>query len=1531
MKQDLLYLIRLFGAKLLILFFLTSAQGQILQQDFESLTALEQFSQANNPGPGQVNVLLEKSTDGLTHFSLVQEQGQRKLRLSKGSNNQVYWIKDQGFGNPGVLRLQFDLAVSGPAAATDASPIAFGAFFIGENLARNRNFPEFARRFTTLELLWASPGRFRLENRVSNAANGGHTAANGTTISIVMNNSGAAFTYLAPDGTPETIADRTVDIWANQSRVVNDAAAQHALPNPSPPLQEVKFVTRNTSAVGLADFDNLLIEAVPPYIPPVALNPAGGNYTVGVGGDFMSLTRPGGVFDALNQLAAISGPFLFEVISNLPDETGEIALQELAGARAENTITFRPRAGSSIFTISGSNQQSAGALIHLQGADWVRFDGRDTNTAASGMAVAERLLFRNTGSSATLRFSAGATHNYVGYCLLQGRSQESSLGVITLGGAGGGNSENTFEYNEIGGYADYFPLNAMASNAPAAAPNTAMVVRGNEFYSFGAKGSNSEDHPAELFLGTGSTGWTITENHFYLRQGEFTIDTEAIFSLRGIRIVSGSDYSIRQNYFGGQAPFAGGGPMHIRTTNQQQAYASILPLSFESQNGTALFEQNVVANMVAETRATPLQGNALAISAVAYAGQVAFIENEFHDLWALSSGSASVLQGGYAIIPIHFRNRPGAGTSGSVLGNKIYAIRLSGSRSGAGGTYLLFRGIFVDTQAHVPEILNNRISDVEAQVSGRLGADLMGIVYQGLAPKARIERNIICDLSNGSTFGEAVAINPLLFGATGLYTQHVSGELLIANNMISLSTPQTESATSLHGLYINSSAQQPTSIYFNTIYAYGPANASARTNHLLRREGSVPVVIRNNIFLDTRATGQVNYVIYSRLAAGFSSDHNLLYQQQEGVPYPDFGYIAGNSALNLQQWQQLTATASGQAQDLNSISENVEGYFVDRQTCNLRILETISPLSPTIDAGTELAEVTTDIDGVVRINPDMGASEAFNAWIGQVDSRWDNPANWSRGAVPDCQANNLIGILPNGMQIYNQPVRFQPVITIPDAYYRNLVVLPQASITIGSANGLLQQCGVENPLLEGITNRGSIAYAAPGEIRLMGVLRNEHQWQSGTGLLSLTGADRQNLNSSSPLDLWDLRLAGGGAKQLEEIESLSVANSLILEDGILYSSAESLLRLGPDAQTAGTPSDSAHVDGPMVKEFATATEFVYPTGDSGQLGRLALTPEQGGASAFRLQYFFSPPPVPTSPADMPAAFEEVAQVSEREHWTIYRQSGTATAQLALYWDEQSGIGGLEEEELVVARWSSEGSRWVDEGNEGVEAVAAPDKGRLLSAPGRSVFGSAGGGGSIFTFGTTNPEAPLPVTLISFTAVRQGQDVQLHWRTATEENNSHFLVQRSHNGTSFTTLGTVATKAEGGNSLEELAYSFTDAGIADAAAGTLYYRLQQIDNDGTSDYSPLVLVQLSNEGFAVNGIYPNPFSENLVINVSGAKEQVLQLRLLHSDGRQLAQEERLIAAGESILPVLKGLQLPAGLYLLEIKSADFTGYYRVVKK
>ena len=122
--------------------------------------------------------------------------------------------------------------------------------------------------------------------------------------------------------------------------------------------------------------------------------------------------------------------------------------------------------------------------------------------------------------------------------------------------------------------------------------------------------------------------------------------------------------------------------------------------------------------------------------------------------------------------------------------------------------------------------------------------------------------------------------------------------------------------------------------------------------------------------------------------------------------------------------------------------------------------------------------------------------------------------------------------------------------------------------------------------------------------------------------------------------------------------------------------------------------------------------------------------------------------------------------------------------------------------------------------------------------------------SLWTLGDVR--TPLPVELTQFTATATGPAaVRLAWATASELNSQSFEVERRTDGQFFGTVGTVAAA---GSSSAARSYEFQDAKLT-AGATLLYYRLKQVDRDGTFSYSPVRAVTLKAAGGLA--LFPNP--------------------------------------------------------------------------
>jgi hypothetical protein len=178
--------------------------------------------------------------------------------------------------------------------------------------------------------------------------------------------------------------------------------------------------------------------------------------------------------------------------------------------------------------------------------------------------------------------------------------------------------------------------------------------------------------------------------------------------------------------------------------------------------------------------------------------------------------------------------------------------------------------------------------------------------------------------------------------------------------------------------------------------------------------------------------------------------------------------------------------------------------------------------------------------------------------------------------------------------------------------------------------------------------------------------------------------------------------------------------------------------------------------------------------------------------------------------------------------------------------------------------------------------------------------------------------PLPVQLVGFTGVAQGQRVQLSWQTASEQHSAYFEVETSPDGHHFHSLGRVAAA---GTSHQPRQYSFADQ---PAQAGLGYYRLRQVDATGTVSYSPVVTVQT---GVAPVRVFPNPATDHLTVQLPALRQATLSL--LAADGRRLWQQH-LAEAPAQQLAVPAIASLPTGLYLLRIEVDGQATVERVAK-
>lgn len=187
--------------------------------------------------------------------------------------------------------------------------------------------------------------------------------------------------------------------------------------------------------------------------------------------------------------------------------------------------------------------------------------------------------------------------------------------------------------------------------------------------------------------------------------------------------------------------------------------------------------------------------------------------------------------------------------------------------------------------------------------------------------------------------------------------------------------------------------------------------------------------------------------------------------------------------------------------------------------------------------------------------------------------------------------------------------------------------------------------------------------------------------------------------------------------------------------------------------------------------------------------------------------------------------------------------------------------------------------------------------------------------------------PLPVELASFEAELKGTDALLNWETETETNNFGFEIERSRAGNSgnnnseFEKIGFVKGR---GTSNSPVSYSFTDRAIS--SAGLYFYRLRQIDNDGTYTYSKTAELSYRTVSFELDQNYPNPFNPVTIINYRTGKDGRISITVYNSLGEKvmILADEYKSAGSYSVDFNASGL--PGGIYyyMLKTDSGIITG-------
>lgn len=190
----------------------------------------------------------------------------------------------------------------------------------------------------------------------------------------------------------------------------------------------------------------------------------------------------------------------------------------------------------------------------------------------------------------------------------------------------------------------------------------------------------------------------------------------------------------------------------------------------------------------------------------------------------------------------------------------------------------------------------------------------------------------------------------------------------------------------------------------------------------------------------------------------------------------------------------------------------------------------------------------------------------------------------------------------------------------------------------------------------------------------------------------------------------------------------------------------------------------------------------------------------------------------------------------------------------------------------------------------------------------AIFESNGGANYQFSFTT---DAPAPVELSQFRAQQKQEAIVLQWKTDSETNTSHFELERSDDGRTWTNIGQLRSK---GYSQGQQFYAFLDE---QPFNGKNYYRLNIVDFDGRQAYSPVLVFDFAAE--IVITVYPNPVKNQLYFQIDDKElgEQLI-VEIYIATGQRMLRTDGL--AKLRILPIETGQWAP-GLYVYRLVNSQ----------
>ena len=597
----------------------------------------------------------------------------------------------------------------------------------------------------------------------------------------------------------------------------------------------------------------------------------------------------------------------------------------------------------------------------------------------------------------------------------------------------------------------------------------------------------------------------------------------------------------------------------------------------------------------------------------------------------------------------------------------------------------------------------------------------------------------------------------------------------------------------------------------------------------------------------------------------------------------------------------LTATGSWEVSPASAV------LFDDPTSQSATI--TIDPTQIPSQFNENLTLTWTPTDGncasdncVIRFSaPSPSGSMDTDSWVwgGLTNTTWSESTNWYKwSGVQWIKAGGSSGF------------------TIPDVGDK-IYVLSTNDVCV---NNTLTNAGTSFADLN-IQSGGSFDFGS-SNTSITGNITNDGTMQGGTGTVTLSGSTDQTISGSGTVSFNNLTVNKSSGNAIISTQT-DIGNTLTMTKGNIVNSQPVVL--GVNSVNPGTLNHSSGViTGQLRRYFANQTgSTFFPIGTSSNMRDVTVNfTSAPGSNQYLTASYVAGTPTLQDGSDyngLPLTTDDgqlIQNYSADGYWVInptgddYNSTiNSASYSIDLHCKNLSVQPTDESKVRIIksAGSNSAGSHhasWTGLTNQSSSGTAS-DFTVTGSSTGFSFFGAGSEDGN-----------PLPVELVSFSGACNDGLVELIWETASEYNSSHFDVENSRDGISWDVLKTIEAA---GNSNELLTYGFNDV---NAHGGDNYYRLTQVDFDGTAKTYDVINVSCAQTTSEYFSIFPNPSSGSfqVMLNNSDIVGQA-EMNIVDTKGNRVFMKSIDVKSGINMFVVNESLA--PGIYYVSVKNGDKT--------